>query len=184
MKRCTWVNMDNPLYVLYHDNEWGVPKYDDHELYELLILEMFQAGLSWETILNKRENFRKVFDNFDPQKILNYNESKINELMQNKGIIRNRRKIEATINNTRVFLNIQKEYGSFAKYIWSFTDNKVIKTDSKVVSNKLSDIISNDLKKWGMKFVGTIITYSYLQAIGVINSHEDTCFKGGTNGKN
>ena len=176
--------MDNPLYVDYHDFEWGVPKYDDHELYELLILEMFQAGLSWETILKKRENFRNAFENFDPQKILNYDESKINELMQDKGIIRNRRKIEATINNTKVFLNIQKKYGSFAKYIWSFTDNKVIKTDSKVVSNKLSDIISNDLKKLGMKFVGTIIIYSYLQAIGIINSHEDTCFKGETNEKN
>ena len=111
MKRCFWVNMDNPLYVLYHDNEWGVPKYDDYELYELLILEMFQAGLSWETILNKRDNFRKAFDNFDWTKIVNYDEDKINELMQDKGIIRNRRKIEATINNTKIFMDIQKEYG-------------------------------------------------------------------------
>ena len=180
MKRCVWVNMDNPLYVDYHDNEWGVPKYDDHELYELLILEMFQAGLSWETVLNKRENFRKAFDNFDWNSIVNYDEDKINELMQDKGIIRNRKKIEATINNTKVFLNIQKEYGSFANFIWSFTDNKVIITDSKVVSNELSDAISKELRKRGMKFVGTVIIYSYLQAIGVINSHEDNCFLKGS----
>ena len=177
MKRCFWVNMENPLYVDYHDFEWGVPKYDDHELYELLILEMFQAGLSWETVLNKRENFRKAFDNFDWNKIVNYDEDKINELMQDKGIIRNRRKIEATINNTKVFLGIQKEYGSFANFIWGFTDNKVIITDSKVVSNELSDTISKELRKRGMKFVGTVIIYSYLQAIGVINSHDNDCFK-------
>ena len=182
MKRCFWVNMDNPLYVLYHDNEWGVPKYDDQELYELLILEMFQAGLSWETILNKRDNFRKAFDNFDWSKIVNYGEDKINELMQDKGIIRNRRKIEAVINNTKIFMDIQKEYGSFAKYIWSFTNNQVIITDSKVVSNELSDTISKELRKRGMKFVGTVIIYSYLQAIGVINSHEPVCFKGVGNG--
>ena len=180
MNRCFWVNMDNPLYVDYHDFEWGVPKYDDHELYELLILEMFQAGLSWETILNKRENFRKAFDSFDWNSIVNYDEDKINELMQDKGIIRNRKKIEATINNTKVFLNIQKEYGSFANFIWSFTDNKVIITDSKVVSNELSDTISKELRKRGMKFVGTVIIYSYLQAIGVINSHEDNCFLKGS----
>ena len=182
MKRCFWVNMDNPLYVLYHDNEWGVPKYDDYELYELLILEMFQAGLSWETILNKRDNFRKAFDNFDWTKIVNYDEDKINELMQDKGIIRNRRKIEATINNTKIFMDIQKEYGSFANFIWGFTDNKVIITDSKVVSNELSDTISKELRKRGMKFVGTVIVYSYLQAIGVINSHDNDCFKGVGNG--
>lgn len=177
MKRCFWVNMDNPLYVDYHDFEWGVPKYDDHELYELLILEMFQAGLSWETILNKRENFRKAFDNFDWNKIVDYDEDKINELMQDKGIIRNRRKIEAMINNTKIFMGIQKEYGSFANFIWSFTDNKVIITDNKVVSNELSDTISKELRKRGMKFVGTVIIYSYLQAIGVINSHDNDCFK-------
>lgn len=180
MNRCFWVNMDNPLYVDYHDFEWGVPKYDDHELYELLILEMFQGGLSWETILNKRENFRKAFDSFDWNSIVNYDEDKINELMQDKGIIRNRKKIEATINNTKVFLNIQKEYGSFANFIWSFTDNKVIITDSKVVSNELSDTISKELRKRGMKFVGTVIIYSYLQAVGVINSHEDNCFLKGS----
>lgn len=184
MKRCFWVNMDNPLYVDYHDFEWGVPKYDDHELYELLILEMFQAGLSWETVLNKRENFRKAFDNFDWNKIVNYDEDKINELMQDKGIIRNRRKIEATINNTKVFLGIQKEYGSFSDFIWSFTDKKILYLDISITHNELSDNISKLLKKKGMKFVGTTIIYSYLQAIGVINSHEDTCFKGVNNGKN
>lgn len=182
MKRCFWVNMDNPLYVDYHDNEWGVPKYDDHELYELLILEMFQAGLSWETVLNKRENFRNAFDNFDWNKIVNYDEDKINELMQDKGIIRNRRKIEATINNTKIFMDIQKKYGSFSNFIWQFTDKKVIYLDINITHNELSDNISKILKKKGMKFVDTTIIYSYLQAIGVINSHEDTCFKGENNG--
>ena len=177
MKRCFWVNLNNKLYVDYHDLEWGVPKYDDHELYELLILEMFQAGLSWETILKKRENFRLAMDNFDYERIVNYDEKKINELMNNKGIIRNRRKIEATINNTKVFLSIQKEYGSFANFIWSFTNNEVLYIDSKITHNELSDKISSILKKKGMKFVGTIIIYSYLQAIGVINSHECDCFK-------
>ena len=177
MKRCFWVNLDNPLYVNYHDNEWGVPKYDDYELYELLILEMFQAGLSWETILNKRENFRKSFDNFDWNKITRYDEDKINELMQDKGIIRNRRKIEAMINNTKIFLEIKKEYNTFANFIWSFTDNQVINVNSKVTSNELSDTISKELKKRGMKFVGTVIIFSYLQAIGVINSHDKDCFK-------
>ena len=177
MKRCFWVNLNNKLYVDYHDLEWGVPKYDDHELYELLILEMLQAGLSWETILKKRENFRLAMDNFDYERIVNYDEEKINELMNNKGIIRNRRKIEATINNTKVFLSIQKEYGSFANFIWSFTNNEILYIDSKITHNELSDKVSSILKKKGMKFVGTIIIYSYLQAIGVINSHECDCFK-------
>ena len=177
MKRCFWVNLNNKLYVDYHDLEWGVPKYDDYELYELLILEMFQAGLSWETILKKRENFRLAMDNFDYERIVNYDEEKINELMNNKGIIRNRRKIEATINNTKVFLSIQKEYGSFANFIWSFTNNEVLYIDSKITHNELSDKVSSILKKKGMKFVGTTIIYSYLQAIGVINSHECVCFK-------
>ena len=181
MKRCFWVNLNNKLYVDYHDLEWGVPKYNDHELYELLILEMFQAGLSWETILKKRENFRLAMDNFDYEKIVNYSEDKINELMNNTGIIRNRRKIEATINNTKVFLSIKKEYGSFANFIWSFTNNEVLYIDSKITHNELSDKISNILKKKGMKFVGTTIIYSYLQAIGVINSHESVCFKYGKN---
>ena len=176
MKRCFWVNMNNPLYIDYHDFEWGIPKYDDHELYELLILEMFQAGLSWETILNKRKNFRKAFDNFDWNKIVNYNEDKINELMQDKRIIRNRKKIEATINNTKIFLGIQKEYETFSNFIWSFTNNKVINLDINITHNELSYNISKTLKKMGMKFVGTTIIFSYLQAIGVINSHNNDCF--------
>lgn len=176
MKRCFWVNMKNPLYVAYHDNEWGVPKYDDHELYELLILEMFQAGLSWETILNKRSNFRRAFDNFDVEKVLQYDDKKIEELMHDKGIIRNRSKIVASINNTKVFVDIQKEFGSFANFIWGYTNNSVIYMDSKVTSNELSDRISKELQKRGMKFVGTVIIYSYLQAIGVINSHDESCF--------
>ena len=174
MKRCKWVNLDNPLYVNYHDTEWGVPKYDDHELFELLILEMFQAGLSWECILNKRDNFRRAFDNFDINKIIKYDDVKIDELMQDKGIIRNKRKIEATIGNAIIFKNIVKEYGSFSNYIWGFTNDKVLYGIYET-KNELSDNISNDLYKRGMKFVGSTIIYSYLQAIGVINDHEIGC---------
>lgn len=174
MKRCKWVNLDNPLYVNYHDTEWGVPKYDDHELFELLILEMFQAGLSWECILNKRDNFRRAFNNFDINKIIKYDDVKIDELMQDKGIIRNRRKIEATIGNAIIFKNIVKEYGSFSNYIWGFTNDKVLYGIYET-KNELSDKISNDLYKRGMKFVGSTIIYSYLQAIGVINDHEIGC---------
>lgn len=177
MKRCFWVNLENPLYVKYHDEEWGVPKYKDEELFELLILEMFQAGLSWETILNKRENFRKAFDCFDIDKIIKYDEGKINLLMQDKGIIRNRRKIDATIKNASIFKKIQKEWGSFSKYIWSFTENKIIKDNVFKTTSPLSDKISLDLKKRGMSFVGSTIIYSYLQAIGVINDHDLTCYK-------
>jgi len=176
MKRCSWCNLNNPIYVAYHDNEWGKVSHDEDYLFEMLILEMFQAGLSWETILNKRENFRKSFDNFDYQKISLYKEEKINELMNNKGIIRNRRKIESSINNAVVFINIQNEYGSFDNYIWSFTNRNTIKSDGKEVSSELSDLISKDLSKKGMKFVGTKIIYSYLQAIGIIYDHEETCF--------
>ena len=176
MKRCSWCNLNNPIYVEYHDTEWCKVSHDENYLFEMLILEMFQAGLSWETILNKRENFRKSFDNFDYQKISLYTEQKINELMNNKGIIRNRRKIESSINNAKVFMNIQKEYGSFDKYIWSFTNENTIVSNGKEVSNELSDMISEDLSKKGMKFVGTKIIYSYLQAIGVIYDHEEDCF--------
>lgn len=177
MKRCRWVNLENPLYVDYHDFEWGVPKYDDKYLFEFLILEMFQAGLSWECVLNKRESFRIAFDNFDYEKISNYDEDKINELLDNKDIIRNKLKIKASIMNAKVFINIRKEYGSFSNYIWGFSTNKVIKniSDEFVTHNDLSDQISKDLKKKGMKFVGTIIIYSYLQAIGIINDHEINC---------
>lgn len=174
-KRCSWVNCNNPKYINYHDNEWGIPKYDDRELFELLILESFQAGLSWETILNKREYFRESFDNFNIDKVVNYDTNKITALMNNKNIIRNKLKIESAINNAKVFKKLQKEYGSFCNYIWSFTNNKTIYEHDKTKS-ELSDKISSELKKKGMKFVGTTIIYSYLQAVGIINSHEKECF--------
>lgn len=174
VKRCKWVNMNNPLYIKYHDEEWGVPVYDDHKLYEMLILESFQAGLSWECVLNKREYFEECYDNFDIDKICNYDDKKINELLNNKNIIRNKLKINASINNSKIFKNIQKEYGSFSNYIWKFTNNKVI-YEVGITSSKLSDAISKDLKRRGMKFVGTTIIYSYLQAVGIINSHDNEC---------
>lgn len=175
MNRCKWVNLNNPIYVKYHDEEWGVPSYDDKYLFEMLILESFQAGLSWECILNKRKAFYKAFDGFNYEIIAKYKDDKINELINNKEIVRNKRKILATINNAKVFISIQKEYKSFSNYIWSFTDNKIIYNNGLVTSNELSDTISNDLKKRGMSFVGTTIIYSYLQAVGVINDHEDIC---------
>lgn len=177
MKRCKWLNEKNEKYVYYHDHEWGVANYDDDYMFEFLILESFQAGLSWETILNKRENFRQAFDNFDYKKIANYDENKITELLNNSGIIRNKLKINAAIKNAKVFMEIQNEFNSFSNYIWSFTNNQVIKnTDDKLkTSSELSDKISKDLIKRGMKFVGTTIIYSYLQAIGIINDHELDC---------
>lgn len=179
MQRCTWVDLNSPIYVKYHDEEWGVPKYDDRDLFELLILEGFQAGLSWITVLKKREAFRKSFNNFDVKKVAKYDESKINELMNNPEIIRSKSKIEAAIYNAKIFIKIQKEFGSFSDYIWSFTRGKCIKNtdDNFKVSSPLSDEVSKDLKKRGMKYVGTVIIYSYLQAIGVINDHEIECFR-------
>ena len=179
MKRCFWVDEKSEIYTKYHDEEWGIPKHDDHELFELLILESFQAGLSWITILKKRENFRKAFDNFDIQKVANYNNEKIAELLSNTGIIRSKNKILSAINNAKIFMQIQKDFGSFANYIWSFTDNKVLKnTTGKIItSSSLSDEISKKLKKRGMKYVGTVIIYSYLQAIGIIDDHDQNCFK-------
>lgn len=175
--RCRWVNLDNSLYVKYHDEEWAVPSYDDRYLFEMLVLESFQAGLSWECILNKRDAFRYSFDNFDYNKVSKYDSKKIDELLGNKNIVRNRLKIESAINNAKVFINIQKEYGSFSNYIWHFSNNKVIinKTDVFSTTSSLSDTISTDLKKRGMKFVGSVIIYSYLQAIGIINDHELGC---------
>lgn len=177
MKRCRWVDLKSPLYIKYHDKEWGVPKYDDRELFELLILEGFQAGLSWLTVLKKREAFRKAFDNFGVNKVAKYDAAKIEELMNNPDIIRSRNKIEAAINNAKIFIVIQKEFGSFSDYIWHFTGGKCIKNqdDNLKVSSPLSDEVSKDLKTRGMKYVGTVIMYSYLQAIGVINDHETTC---------
>ena len=179
MKRCFWVDENSPIYVKYHDEEWGVPKYNDRDLFELLILEGFQAGLSWLTVLKKREAFRKAFDNFDVKKVAEYDNKKIEQLLKNEGIIRSRQKIEASIKNAKIFMGIQKEFGSFSNYIWGFTDGKIIKntTDKFEVSTPLSDKISKDLKKRGMKYVGSIIIYSYLQSIGIINDHETTCFR-------
>lgn len=176
-RRCKWVNLKNPLYIDYHDNEWGVPSYDDNYLFEMLLLESFQAGLSWECVLNKREEFRKAFDNFDYYKISKYDENKIQELLENNGIIKNKLKIKASIINSRIFIEIQKEFGSFSKYIWSFSNNEIIKNkDNKFqTTSELSDRVSKDLKKRGMKFVGSTIIYSYLQAAGIINDHELEC---------
>lgn len=180
MNRCKWVNENNELYVDYHDNEWSKESHDDNYLFEMLVLEMFQAGLSWECILNKRKAFRKAFDNFDYYKISLYKENKIKELLNNPDIIRNKRKISAAINNAKIYIDIQKEFGSFDKYIWHFTKEKTIKEINKT-NSKLSDKISEDLKKRKMKFIGTTIIYSYLQAIGIINSHEENCYLGGKN---
>lgn len=173
--RCFWVNPKNQIYIDYHDKEWGVPVHDDHKLFEMLILESFQAGLSWECVLNKREAFREAFDDFDVQKISTYDEKKQARLKQNERIIRNQRKISAAVTNAQIFIKIQEEYGSFAKYLWQFTNEQVIYETGKT-SSDLSDQISKDLKKRGMKFVGTTIIYSYLQAVGVIYSHEEGCF--------
>ena len=175
MIRCSWCNLNNPKYVKYHDEEWGVLNLDDDYLFEMLILESFQAGLSWECVLNKRESFKKAYDNFDIFKVSLYTDKKINELMNNKDIIRNKLKIKASINNAKIFRNIVSEFGSFHNYLKKFTNDNIIYESDKT-SSKLSDDISNDLKKRGMKFVGTTIIYSYLQAIGLINSHEKTCF--------
>ncbi len=168
--------MKNPLYIAYHDNEWGVPEHQDEMLYELLILESFQAGLSWECILNKREAFRVAFDGFDIDKVCEYNDNKIAELMDNPAIIRNRRKIEAAIANSRIFKEIQKEYGSFDSYLWGFSNNEtVIEQYTLRTTSPLSDTISADLKKRGMKFVGSTIVYAYLQSVGIINAHGCEC---------
>ena len=179
MKRCFWVDEKSEIYVKYHDEEWGVPNHNDRDLFELLILEGFQAGLSWITVLKKREAFRKAFDNFDVKKVSEYDEEKINALLENKDIIRSRGKITAAINNAKIFIEIQKEFGSFSNYIWGFTDNKVIKntTGEIPVKTELSDMVSEDLKKRGMKYTGSVIIYSYLQAIGIVDDHDINCYK-------
>lgn len=178
MQRCSWVDEKSEIYVKYHDEEWGVPKYDDRELFELLVLESFQAGLSWLTVLKKREAFREAFDNFDVEKVAKYDDKKVAELLENPQIIRSKGKINSAIGNAKIFIEIQHEFGSFSNYIWGFTDNKVIKntTGELFVSSPLSDKVSKDLKSRGMKYVGTVIIYSYLQAIGVLNDHEKGCF--------
>ncbi len=173
--RCKWCNLKNPLYIKYHDEEWCQPNFDEHYLFEMLILESFQAGLSWECVLNKREDFRKAFDNFDIDKISKYNDKKIEELLKNEKIIRNKLKINAAINNSKIFKSIQKECGSFYNYLKTFTKEITVYEIDEVTS-ELSDAISKDLIKRGMKFVGSTIIYSYLQAIGVIYSHDKECF--------
>ena len=174
-KRCCWANPQNERYIRYHDEEWGVPVHDDGMLFEMLVLECFQAGLSWECVLNKRAAFREAFDGFDVEKVCAYNEEKLEALRNNSHIIRNRLKIQAAVTNAQVFHEIQKEYGSFSEYLWHWTEGRVIRETGKT-SSELSDAISKDLKKRGMKFVGTTVVYAYLQAIGVIWSHEDECF--------
>ena len=174
--RCAWVNLKNPLYVQYHDAEWGVPQHDDRALFELLILEGFQAGLSWECVLNKRAHFRAVYDGFDVEKVSRYGEEKIAALLSDAGIIRNRRKVLASIANANIFREIQAEYGSFDAYIWHFTGGKTIEECYTVrTTSPLSDEISNDLKKRGMGCVGSTVIYSYLQAIGILNAHGPEC---------
>ena len=175
IKRCKWCNLKNPKYIEYHDKEWGIPSFDDHYLYEMLILESFQAGLSWECVLNKREAFRKAYNHFDLEKVCVYDEEKIAELLNMKEIIRNKLKIKASINNSRIFKQIVEEYGSFHDYLKQFTKDEIIYEIDRT-TNALSDTISKDLQKRGMKFVGSTIIYSYLQAIGVICSHEKECF--------
>ena len=173
--RCCWANPRNERYIRYHDEEWGVPVHDDRKLFEMLILECFQAGLSWECVLNKRDAFRDAFDGFDLGKVCTYTEDKLESLWKNPGIIRNRLKIQAAVTNAQAFREIQKEYGSFSDYLWRWTDGKVVYEIGQT-SSELSDRISKDLKKRGMKFVGTTVIYAYLQAVGVIYSHEHDCF--------
>lgn len=176
--RCKWATKE--IFHKYHDTEWCVPIHNDRVHFEFLVLEGAQAGLSWETVLKKRENYRKAFDNFNPKKIAEYKTKKIKELLNNEGIIRNRLKIESVVKNAKAFLKVQKEFGSFDKYIWSFTSgkskiNKIKSASDMPAKTPLSDKISKDLKKRGFSFVGSTIIYSHLQAIGVVNDHEDSC---------
>ena len=173
--RCAWANPRNPAYLAYHDEEWGVPSHDDGHLFEMLVLECFQAGLSWECVLKKRAAFRRAFDGFDLESVCAYGPSDVKRLMGDAGIVRNRRKIEAAIGNARVFRSIREERGSFDAYLWSWTDGVVVHEEG-LASSPLSDAVSADLRRRGMRFVGTTIVYAYLQAVGVIRSHEKGCF--------
>lgn len=181
-QRCPWVNLNNPEYIAYHDKEWGKPVHDDRHLFEMLILEGAQAGLSWEIVLKKRKNYRRLFANFDPVKVAKFTPAKISKLLGDKGIIRNRLKIESAISNAKMFLQVQKEFGSFDRYLWQFVDHQpIVNTFSSVKEypskTTLSDKISRDLKKRGFRFVGSTIIYAYLQAVGVINDHTLNCYK-------
>ncbi|MGB4447588.1 MAG: DNA-3-methyladenine glycosylase I [Cloacibacterium sp.] len=178
--RCAWCEKDD-LYRNYHDQEWGKPIYDDETIFEFLILESFQAGLSWYTILAKRENFRAAFDQFDYQKIAQYSEDKVEELIQNAGIIRNRLKILATINNAQKFMEVQKEFGSFSKYIWGFVNHEPIINRPKTLkevpaTTEISDALAKDLKKRGFKFMGSTVVYAHMQATGMVNDHVEDCW--------
>jgi DNA-3-methyladenine glycosylase I len=180
-RRCQW-SLGDPIYLIYHDEEWGTPLHDDQKLFEMLILEGFQAGLSWITILRKRENFRKAFDNFDAERIALYKKRKINPLLNDKGIIRNRLKIEAAVINARSFLEVKKEFGSFDKYIWQFVGYKPVKNRFKSIKDippktDISDKMSMNLRKRGFKFVGSTICYAYMQATGMVNDHIVSCWK-------
>lgn len=175
VSRCCWCNLENPRYVAYHDHEWGVPEHNDDKLFEILLLETFQAGLSWECILNKREAFRQAFCEFDFHKIACFDEAQVERLMQTPSIVRNRLKIRAAITNAHVFMKIRTEFGSFDHYIWQFTDGMTVRECGKSTS-PLSDAVSKDLRSRGMKFVGSTVIYAFLQAIGIINSHEEDCF--------
>jgi DNA-3-methyladenine glycosylase I len=179
--RCSWVAGGNELYYRYHDNEWGVPVHDDRELFEFLTLEAAQAGLSWATVLNKREGYRKAFDNFDIEKVAKYSDKKIAQLLENPEIIRNKLKVNATVINAGRILEMQKEFGSFDAYIWQFVDNKIIQNKWKLMEDvpaktALSDAMSKDLKKRGFKFIGTTICYAFMQATGMVNDHTVDCF--------
>lgn len=175
--RCSWVNMGNPAYIMYHDEEWGVPVHDDRLLFEMLVLESFVAGLSWECVLNKREAFRMAFDHFDIAKVAKYDAAKVAELLANAGIIRHRSKIESAINNATAFMKIQREFGSFDTYLWGHVHFKPIQGDGvPIARTPLSDTISKDLKCRGFKFMGSTTVYAYLQAVGVVNDHLPECF--------
>ena len=180
-KRCAWCGKD-PLYIKYHDEEWGVPAHEDRHLFEMINLEGAQAGLSWITILKKRENYKKLFDNFDAIKISKYSENKIEMLLQNPGIVRNKLKVNSVVTNAKAFLKIQKEFGTFDKYIWQFVGGKPIKNKFKTLSDlptktEISDAMSKDLKKRGFKFVGSTICYAFMQATGMVNDHTSECFR-------
>lgn len=180
LKRCSWCSKDK-IYQDYHDTEWGVPKKDDKTLFEMLILEGAQAGLSWITVLKRRENYRKAFDNFEVQKVANYTDKDVKRLLVDKGIIRNKLKIKSAIKNAKIFVKIQKEFGSFSEYMWAYTNHKPIvnnykNADELPITSPLALLISKDLKKRGMSFVGAIIIYSYMQSVGMVNDHTLDCF--------
>lgn len=175
-RRCPGVIEAGPVYLKYHDEEWGKPEHNEQKLYEMFLLELFQAGLSWILLLNKRENFRRAFDGFDVRKIAAYDEPKVTELLKDEGIIRSRAKIEAAIHNARIVLDIKKEFGSFSKYLWHFTDGQSIIEDISVTRDDLSDRVSADMKKRGIKFAGSVTIFSFLQAVGIIYSHDKCCF--------